>query len=127
MTTLLGGHGVHDANGFVEIDLDRLEFTEHYANTLIKWGIVAFFGENPNVRDTSGSIAGRLARDEAAGQRELDDLVLLGLLRRRGAGRHAVYWLTDEPDLRRSLSAFVAHSASRNSAIRGLVVLPPNR
>ena len=91
----------------VEIDVALLEFMQRYANTLLKWDIVTLFGENPHIRDVAANIAMRLSRSQPAVARELEDLMLLGLLRRARLPSGAVYQLTDDPELRQNLARFV--------------------
>jgi len=92
-----------------EIDLALLEFAQRYANTSLKRDIVALFAENPHISDEAGAIARRLARSQAPVARELEDLRLLGLLRRIDLPLGAAYRLTDDPDLRAALLHFREH------------------
>jgi len=79
---------------------------QRYANTLIKWDIVTLFGENPHISDAAANLARRLGRAEPAVARELEDLALLGLLRRTRLPGGAVYRLAEDPELRQSLARF---------------------
>ena len=93
----------------IEIDLILLEFVERHADTLLKWDIVRYFGENPYGLDTADSIANRIGRAPAVVTRTLDDLALLGLLRRRQLGAQLVYQLTDDAAFRDALSRFLSN------------------
>jgi hypothetical protein len=99
-----------------EIDLALLEFAQRYANTSLKRDIVALFAENPHVSDEAGAIARRLARAQAPVARELEDLRLLGLLRRMALPLGAAYRLTDDPDMRAALLHFREHFRQSTSA-----------
>jgi len=97
-----------DRAGWKEIDIDMLAFVERYANNPLKWEIVMFFGRNPHTRDLADHIARLVGRSEPAVRRELEDLALLGLLKRQPAPGANIYGLTDDPALRETLTRFVA-------------------
>ncbi len=90
-----------------EIDLALLEFASRFGGTPLKRDLLALFGENPHLNDTAEAIARLLARAPAGVARELEDLRLLGLLRRVALPRGAAYRLTDDPDLRAGLKRFL--------------------
>ena len=92
-----------------EIDIELLAFIERYASSLIKWDLIVFFGENPYSRDTADNVARRIGRSLSITQRELNDLVILGLIERSHLNGEIVYQLAQENRLRRLTSRFVAH------------------
>ena len=92
----------------LEIDVAMIEFVERYARTPIKWDIVAFFAENPYTRDTPTQIAGRIGRTVVGVSRDLDDLVLLGLLRRVRVEDEMIYQLASGSSTREAVGHFAA-------------------
>lgn len=92
----------------VEIDIDLIAFLARYAGSPVKRDILLFFGHNPYSQDTAKNIALRIGRNASIVLRELEDLVLLGVLQRRSLNREGVYQLSDNPHLRRILPRFVA-------------------
>lgn len=93
-------------HGYTPVDLQLLRFVTRYAGTPIKWDIVTFFAENPYSRDVARNIAGRIGRLEGSILRELEDLALLGLLRRTRLAGDWVYGVSDAGGHERSLERF---------------------
>ena len=92
-------------SGYAEVDLALVEFLARYTGTPVKWDLASFFALNPGVRDSAAGLATRVGRSEMVVRRELDDLALLGLLRR---GQAAVYSLGNDPRVREGLGRFRA-------------------
>jgi len=63
-----------------EVDVDLLVFIERYASDLLKWDIISFFAQNPDLYDTADNIAQHVGRNPRAVRPELGDLVILGIL-----------------------------------------------
>ena len=73
-----------------EIDLELLTFIERYATNLARWDLLVYFGKRPSARDNALKISEHVGRSARMVQKELDDLVYLGILsaRRNGNGIH---------------------------------------
>ena len=104
----LGDEQIWRERGYAAIDLDLLEFVSRYAGTPIKWDIITFFAENPYSRDVASNIAGRIGRSESVVFRELEDLVLLGLLEKSWLADSYVYRVSIGADRWRVLARFAA-------------------
>jgi hypothetical protein len=92
-----------------EVDVGLLAFVERYATGVVKWDIIAFFGENPYTSDTARSIAQRIGRSLDIVLPELFDLAMVGLLERIKIDRTMVFQLTREKALRQTTFNFVRH------------------
>jgi DNA-binding MarR family transcriptional regulator len=71
-----------------EIDLELFTFIERYATSLARWDLLVYFGRHPTAHDNALEIAEQVGRNAHMVQKELDDLVYLGVLsaHRNGAG-----------------------------------------
>lgn len=92
-----------------EVDVSLLAFVERYATGVVKWDIIAFFGENPYTSDTARSIAQRIGRSLDIVLPELFDLAMVGLLERIKIDGTMVFQLTREKALRQTTFNFVRH------------------
>ncbi len=73
-----------------EIDIEFLTFVERYATNLARWDVLVFFGENPTLEENASAIASRLGRPEHPIEKELNDLVYLGVLHSHKNGKGMV-------------------------------------
>jgi hypothetical protein len=97
-----------------EVDVEFLVFVERYATDLLKWDILTFFADNPNICASLSEIAQRLGRSIYVLRPELGDLVLLGILDQiKASNGQALYQLTTEPYLRRMTSKFADQLTTR--------------
>ncbi len=97
-----------------EIDVELLTFVERYATNLIRWDVLVFFGVNPSAQDDAFGIAQQIGRAERAVQKELDDLVYLGILRADCYGENILYELTSSTATRRSVMRLARDFAARD-------------
>jgi DNA-binding MarR family transcriptional regulator len=86
-----------------EIDVELFTFIERYATSLARWDLLIYFGRNPAVLDPAHEIANRVGRAAATVQKELDDLVYLGVLRAQGDKAGLVYGLVRATATRRAV------------------------
>lgn len=103
-----------------EIDIDFLVFVERYATDLLRWDILALFGQNPNIKASVPEIAQRIGRSSPTIRPELGDLVLLGILNRNGAklGSEPLYQLTEESQFRRMTIKFATIRSTQHPLLR---------
>jgi hypothetical protein len=92
-----------------ELDVDLLVFIERYANDLIKWDLISFFAQNPDLYDTANNVAHHIGRNLRAVRSELSDLAMLGILEWDSLNGDHIYQLTHRPDLRRLALKFAQH------------------
>lgn len=93
-------------------DLAMLTFIRRYADTPLRWGIIAYFAQHPEEPLTCHQVAQGVRRPTRLVQVDLDDLVLLGLLERRRSPSGSQYALTDDPLLRCQMTRFRQRFAS---------------
>ena len=86
-----------------EIDVEFLTFVERYATNLARWDVLVFFGENPSMQENADGIASKVGRQVHPIQKELNDLVYLGVLHSHKNGKGMVYHLADAPTIRRAV------------------------
>jgi hypothetical protein len=98
-----------DKGAAKELDVDLLVFIERYANDLIKWDLISFFAQNPDVYDTAGNVAHHIGRSLRVVRSELSDLAMLGILEWDSLNGDHIYQLTHRPDLRRLALKFARH------------------
>lgn len=84
-----------------EVDVELLTFVERYATNLARWDVLVYFGRNPNVRDSALEIARQIGRRTRVIEKELSDLVYLGILRARDNGNGTLFELPRIPSATR--------------------------
>lgn len=86
-----------------EVDVDFLVFVERYATDLLKWDILTFFGQNPNVRASVSKIAKSVGRSVSSIRPELGDLTLVGIVEQISSENQeeALFQLTQSSQFRR--------------------------
>jgi hypothetical protein len=92
-----------------EVDVDLLVFIERYANGLLKWDLISFFAQNPDLYDTADNVAQHVGRNPRVVRSELGDLVMLGVLEGDRLDGNQVYQLTQRADLRGLALKFAQH------------------
>lgn len=92
-----------------EVDIDLLVFIERYANDLLKWDLISFFAQNPDLCGTAENVARSVGRDPRVVRSELGDLVMLEVLEWGNRHGNQTYQLTQRPDLRRLALKFARH------------------
>lgn len=91
-----------------ELDIDLLAFVERYASTPVHWDLVTFFGIEPQRQASADAIARRMSWPPAVLHRELDELVVLGLLEQVNTNGSPQYRLTGYKPLRDAALHFAA-------------------
>jgi len=85
-----------------EIDVDFLVFVERYATDLLKWDILTFFAQHPNMIVTANELAQDVKRNIHTIRQELGDLVLVGILQQSThTNEECTYRLSERSPLRR--------------------------
>jgi len=102
------------------MDPQLLDFVKTKVNSFIKWDLVRFFHDNPNVADTVENIARCAGRNPAAVRPEIDDLVGCGVMDRQESGDLVTYSLASDPSVRRVLNAFVRASRDRHFRVKAV-------
>jgi len=92
-----------------EVDVDLLVFIERYASDLLKWDLISFFVQNPDLYDTADNVARYIGRNPRVVRSELGDLALLGVLERDSLNGSPVFYLTRRPELRELALRFARH------------------
>lgn len=95
-----------------EIDIELLTFVERYATNLAKWDVLVFFGRNPTTRENAFTIARQIGRRLNVVEKELNDLVYLGILRARATPHDTLYELSRLPSTRRTVARLARRSAA---------------
>jgi DNA-binding MarR family transcriptional regulator len=86
-----------------EIDLELFTFIERFATSLARWDLLVYFGQHPTARDNAHEIAEHVGRNARMVQKELDDLVYLGILSAQRNGVGLRYGLTRSAATRRAI------------------------
>ena len=85
-----------------EIDVDFLVFIERYAADLLRWDILTFFANHPDLDVSAATVARHIGRSVHSVRPELGDLVLLGVLtRNQPEDGQTRYQLTSSSSLRK--------------------------
>lgn len=100
-----------DAPFSKEIDIDLLAFVERYATNLARWDILVLFGQSPQMLENAQTIAKRIGRRATSIEKELEDLVYLGVLRGHQNGKGMSYALTREPAMQEAVIRLARHQA----------------
>lgn len=91
------------ANQTREIDIEFLTFVERYVTNLTRWDVLIFFGSDPAAEENASGIAAKIGRLANPLEKELNDLVYLGVLNSHKNGLGMVYRLADTPAIRRAV------------------------
>ena len=86
-----------------EIDLELFTFIERYATNLARWDLLVYFGQHPTAHDNALAIATQVGRNARMVQKELDDLVYLGILSAQPNGNGMCYGLVRSAATRRAI------------------------
>jgi predicted transcriptional regulator len=86
-----------------EIDVELFTFIERYATNLTRWDLLLYFGKDPGTQGDVSTIARYVKRSAQTVQKELDDLVYLGVLQSAGNNGTAHYALANIPATRRTV------------------------
>ncbi len=92
-----------------EVDIDLLVFIERYANDLLKWDLISFFAQNPDLCGSAENVARSVGRDPRVVRSELGDLAMLGVLEWENLDGDQSYQLTQHPGLRKLALKFARH------------------
>lgn len=108
-----------------ELDLDLLTFVERHATNPVRWDIVAFFGGNPNGQITAEAVAQQVSVPPTTVNRELDELVVLGLLEPKQVNGALAYCLTGYEPLRQAALRFATQMDRSSFFLSGAT--PPGK
>ncbi len=86
-----------------EIDVELFTFIERYATNLVRWDLLLFFGRHPAMHLEAHQVAQRIGRSPRLVQKELDDLVYLGIVRLYRTESQVRYGLTRATATRRAV------------------------
>lgn len=86
-----------------EIDLELFTFIERYVTNLVRWDLLIFFGRHPAMHLEAPQVARRIGRSSRLVQKELDDLVYLGIVRVYRTDSQVQYGLTRSTATRRAV------------------------
>jgi len=97
-----------------------LDFVKTKVTSFIKWDLIRFFHENPDTVDTAENIARYAGRSLAAVEPELEDLEASGIMQRKLIGDKVVFTLTDDPEMRDIIGAFVRACEDRQFRVKAV-------
>ncbi|MDM8528346.1 hypothetical protein QUF58_09030 [Anaerolineales bacterium HSG24] len=103
-----------------EMDFELLQFIKTKVTSFIKWDLIKFFHQNPHTTDTVDNIAKYTGRDEQAIQIELENLTRSGLMLKTTIGKTAVYTITSNTQLRKSIKQFVTACEDRHFRVKAV-------
>ncbi len=86
-----------------EIDVEFLTFVERYATSLTRWDVLVYFGENPTAQANAERIASQVGRQVHPIEKELNDLVYLGVLHADKESQGIMYHLAEAPGIQRAV------------------------
>jgi len=95
-----------------EIDVELFAFIERYATNLARWDLLIYFGQHPSLNHDALAIAQQIGRAPRLVQKELDDLVYLGILRADRNNGSVHYGLARSASTRRKMMR-LAHRSRR--------------
>jgi len=90
-----------------EIDIELFTFIERYVTNLVRWDLLIFFGRHPAIHLEAHQIAQRIGRSPRLVQKELDDLVYLGIVRLYRTESQVQYGLSRSTATRRAVIRMV--------------------
>jgi hypothetical protein len=108
----------HSAAGGEEINW--YDFLRNKVNSFIKWDLVRFFHDNPHTRDTAENLARYTGRDLKTIERELGGLVTVQVLRMDEMGGAKVFRLSDDPQIRHLINAFMEACQDREFRVKAI-------
>jgi hypothetical protein len=97
-----------------EMDPRVLEFIKQHVTTFTRWDMLKFLYENPNTQDTANNLARYVGRSPDVISQEAQEMAEEGIFRAVTQGRHTVYLLTDDPDVRRLIANLVEAARDRS-------------
>ncbi len=102
-----------------ELDL----FVDNYINNFIKWDLLVFFYQNPELSDTCDSVATRLGRRLDDVDSALNDLVSGGILQVGEGGRAGSFHYAPSREKRQLVEQFIGALDSREQRLQILTKL----
>lgn len=102
------------------MEVQLLDFLRNKVNSFIKWDLVRFFHDNPHTRDTAESIARYTGRDARAIERELNDLVRAGVIRKEKVSGVNIYSLVEDAAIRDTINNFMAACHDRQFRVEAI-------
>ena len=97
-----------------EMDPRVLDFIKQHVTTFTRWDMLKFFHENPNTQDSADNLARYVGRSPDVIRQEAQEMAEEGIFRAVKQGRHTVYLLTDNAEVRDLVSSLVEGSHDRS-------------
>jgi len=96
-----------------EMDQRVLEFIKKHVTTFTRWDVIKFCHENPHTVDTAENLARYVGRAVEVIQQEAEEMTTEGIFQSTSKGGRTVYSLTDDPEIRRLITALVEGAQER--------------
>ncbi|MCU0499040.1 MAG: hypothetical protein MUF87_16940 [Anaerolineae bacterium] len=96
------------------------DFLRHKVNSFIKWDLVRFFHDNPHTRDTAENIAKYISRDTKVVERELQGLVMAGVIDQEHLPQTELYALCDDAAIRALIDDFMIACHDREFRVQAI-------
>lgn len=106
-----------------ELNPDLNDFITKHIDNFVKWDLVAYFHQNPDLVETPSEIAVRLGRRLEDVSAALDDLVAGRILCKQEVGAEQAYSLVSEGPEQKLVAAFVDALDSRGQRLQILTKL----
>ncbi len=108
--------------GTISEDLppDMLAFIVDKMNSFVKWDVVRFLKENPNVADTYAGLARYVGRKPEAIEAPLEEMAADGLLEVRTVEKLRVFSLTRDQEARDLIERFMDACGERRFRLRAV-------
>lgn len=103
-----------------DVDAPMRAFLDTVLDSVVKWDLLRFFGENPHTYDTAESITRYTGRSIEVTRTELSELVARGVLDEESLGSLKVYTLTKDPEVRELVLRFSEASRDRRFRLQAL-------
>ena len=101
-------------------DVRLLDFVREKVDTFVKWDLVRFFHDNPYAANTAENIARVAARDPRTVEKELEELVVSGILEANTVGSARIYRFVKDQDVRDLVQSFVLACDDREFRVRAI-------
>ncbi len=103
-----------------DIDPTLLKFLQTNIDSFIKWDLIHFFHNNPHTMDTARNIARYAGRDVDKVSQELEEMAEQRILNRQQLQDMRVYSLSNNPDIRQRIEAFVNSCKDRQFRVKAI-------
>ena len=103
-----------------DLDYRWSAFIRDKVNSFTKWDLLRFFYDNPHTLDTADNIAQYIGRELQTVQSALEDLVRSGLIDKEVRGQAAIFRLSKQPEIRKTLDDFIKACHNREFRARAI-------